>query len=75
MKTYSSPLRALKVRKLRISLFFPNKREESIANAEGELLDDSGNTQALLYSKMYNKYALDFNNKQIIVGQFKDNWK
>ena len=54
---------------------FPDKREESIANAEGRLLDESGNTEALLYSKMYDKYALDFNNMQIIVGQVKDNWK
>ena len=38
---------------------FPDKREESIANAEGRLLDESGNTEALLYSKMYDKYALD----------------
>ena len=36
---------------------FPDKREESIANAEGQLLDEFGNTEALLYSKMYDKYA------------------
>jgi len=30
---------------------------------------------ALLYSKMYDKYALVFNTMQIIVGQVKDNWK
>ena len=38
-------------------------------------MDESGSTEAFLYSKMYNKYALDFNNMQIIVGQVKDNWK
>ena len=53
----------------------PDKREESIANAEGQLLDESGSTEALLYSKMYDKYSLDFNNMQIIVGQVEDNWK
>ena len=38
---------------------FPDKREESTANAEGRLLVESGNTEAFLYSEMYNKYALD----------------
>ena len=32
-------------------------------------------TEALLYSKMYDKFAVDFNNMQIIVGRVKDNWK
>ena len=32
-------------------------------------------TEALRYRKMYDKYALEFNNMQIIVGQVKDNWK
>ena len=48
---------------------FPDEREENIANAEGQLLDASGITEALLYSKMYDNYALDFNNMQVIVGQ------
>ena len=33
-------------------------REESIANAEGQLLDESGSTEALLYSKMYDNLQI-----------------
>ena len=73
MKTYYSPLPTPQGRNGEV-FSPPDNREESIANAEGHLLDESGSTEALLYSKMY-KYALDFNNMQIIVGQVKDNWK
>ena len=32
-------------------------------------------SETLLYNKMYDKFAVDFNNMQIIVGRVKDNWK
>ena len=31
--------------------------------------------ETLLHNKMYDKYAVDFNNMQIIVARVKDNWK
>ena len=34
-----------------------------------------GDSELLLHNKMYDRFAVDFNNMQIIVGQVKDNWK
>ncbi|XP_056131507.1 intermembrane lipid transfer protein VPS13D [Lampris incognitus] len=48
--------------------------KESLKSSEMPSLTSPGSTQA--YSrKLYEKYSLSFNDLQIMVGHFKDNWK
>ena len=48
--------------------------KEQLPEEEGPAVP-SGDSELLLHNKMYDRFAVDFNNMQIIVGQVKDNWK
>jgi hypothetical protein len=65
MKTCSSPLPALMGRKLRRTLFSLTRERRSLPMQRESFWMSLLTLEGLLYSKMYEKYYLVFNNMQI----------